>query len=88
MSIPGFLGLGAIVSNTDLLATLPRHIGVKLAATHGLAVHACPVALPGFTVKQHWHARFHQDPGHQWLRGLCAALFTAPRAARHRSEGA
>ncbi|WP_290871597.1 LysR family transcriptional regulator [Aquabacterium sp.] len=84
LSIPGFLGLGAIVSNTDLLATLPRHIGEKLALTHGLAVHACPMTLPGFQVKQHWHARYHQDPGHQWLRGLCAELFTdvtGPRQA-------
>jgi len=86
LEIPGFLGLGAIISSTDLLATLPRHIGEKLAATHGLTVHACPVALPGFTVKQHWHARFHQDPGHRWLRGLCASLFSGEPATWSKPE--
>jgi DNA-binding transcriptional LysR family regulator len=82
LDLPGFLGLGAIVSRTDLVATLPRHIGDRLAAMHGLAAHECPVSVPSFTVKQHWHARMHHDPGHRWLRGLCAALFTSEQPAR------
>ena len=75
LELPGFLGLGAIVSTTDLLATLPRHIGETLARVNGLAVHPCPVPVPAFTVKQHWHARYHQDPGNRWLRGVLASLF-------------
>jgi DNA-binding transcriptional LysR family regulator len=75
LELPGFLGLAAIVSTTDLIATLPRQIGETLAQGGGLKVHACPVAIPGFTVKQHWHARYHHDPGNRWLRGLCASLF-------------
>ena len=27
LELPGFLGLGVIVRTTDLLVTLPRHIG-------------------------------------------------------------
>jgi len=34
-----------------------------------------PVKIPGFTVKQHWHSRFHQDAGNRWLREVCAKLF-------------
>jgi DNA-binding transcriptional LysR family regulator len=75
LELPGFLGLAAIVSTTDLIATLPRQIGETLAQVGGLKVHACPVPIPGFTVKQHWHARYHHDPGNRWLRGLCASLF-------------
>ena len=75
VELPGFLGLPAIVAATDLVATLPRHIGETLAAVYGLRVVACPVDIPGFTVKQHWHARFHHDEGNRWLRGLCADLF-------------
>jgi DNA-binding transcriptional LysR family regulator len=81
LELPGFLGLPAIVSTTDLIASLPRHIGETLARLGGLNVHACPVPIPTFTVKQHWHARYHHDPANRWLRGICASLFMqqAPR---------
>ncbi|MCM2296685.1 LysR family transcriptional regulator [Rhodoferax sp.] len=75
LALPGFLGLATVVASTDLVATLPRHIGETLAQINGLRVFTCPVAIPGFTVKQHWHARFHNDAGNLWLRGVCASLF-------------
>ena len=75
LELPGFLGLAAVVSSTDLLATLPRHIGETLAELNGLRVLPCPVPIPTFTVKQHWHARFHNESGNLWLRNLCARLF-------------
>jgi DNA-binding transcriptional LysR family regulator len=84
LELPGFLGLAAILSTTDLIATLPRHIGETLATMGGLRVHACPVPVPPFTVKQHWHARYHHEPGNRWLRGVVATLFLnqGPRVAR------
>jgi DNA-binding transcriptional LysR family regulator len=84
LELPGFLGLGAIVASTDLVATLPRQIGEALAASAGLKVHACPIAVPPFIVKQHWHARAHQDGANRWLRGVCEGLFQRrpQRAAR------
>jgi DNA-binding transcriptional LysR family regulator len=77
LELPGFLGLGAIIGTTDLIATLPRHIGETLAAMHGLVVHDCPVVIDGFSVKQHWHARYHLDSGNRWLRALMVELFKA-----------
>lgn len=75
LELPGFLGLPAILATTDLIVTLPRHIGETLAELAGLKVLECPVKIPSFKVKQHWHARYHNDPANQWLRGLCADLF-------------
>lgn len=75
LRLPGFLGLARILSASDLIATLPRHIGETLAALGSLAVHECPFPIPSFTVKQHWHERYHHDPGIRWLRGVCAELF-------------
>ncbi|MDB5930519.1 MAG: transcriptional regulator, LysR family [Polaromonas sp.] len=75
LELPGFLGLSAILSTSDLVATLPRHIGETLARAAGLRVLPCPFEIPGFTVKQYWHARYHHDAGNRWLRGLCAELF-------------
>jgi DNA-binding transcriptional LysR family regulator len=75
LELPGFLGLSAILSTSDLVATLPRHIGETLAAAAGLRVLPCPFGIPVFTVKQYWHARYHQDAACRWLRGVCAGLF-------------
>lgn len=80
LELPAFLGLGMIVGSTDLVATLPRHIGQTLADMHGLQVHDCPIAVEGFTVKQHWHARYHQDDGNRWLREVIRELFQAEHA--------
>lgn len=75
LELPGFLGLSAILSTSDLIATLPRHIGETLARAAGLRALPCPFAIPGFTVKQYWHARYHHDAANRWLRGVCAELF-------------
>jgi len=73
--LPGFLGLAVIILTTDLIATLPRHTGETLARANGLRVLACPMPIPSFTVKQHWHECYHHDPANQWLRNTCANLF-------------
>lgn len=75
LELPAFPGLAPIVASTDLVATLPRHIGETLAKTHGLRTFPCPFPIPTFTVKQHWHARFHSDAGNRWLRQLIAGIF-------------
>lgn len=87
LELPGFLGLPAILATTDLLVTLPRQIGETLAQFNNLKVINCPVEIPSFTVKQHWHARYHHDPANKWLRQLCAELFLNSRMikALHRN---
>lgn len=87
LELPGFLGLSAILASTDLVATLPRHIGTTLARASGLQVLPCPVAIDGFTVKQYWHARFHHDAGNRWLRELCAELFQTQEMPGLASDG-
>ena len=79
LELPGFLGLGAIIQTTDLIATLPRHIGETLAKVNDLAIHPCPIPVEGFAVRQHWHARYHHEAGNRWLRGLVAQLFSSAR---------
>jgi DNA-binding transcriptional LysR family regulator len=85
LELPGFLGLAAIVSSTDLVATVPRTIGEKLAQTASIVIHPCPVKVPTFMVSQYWHARYHHDPGVRWLRGLCVKLFS--RVEHPRAKG-
>ncbi len=78
LELPRFLGLAAILLTTDLIATPPRQTGETLSAASGLKTLSCPVPVPSFTVKQHWHTRFHNDGGNIWLRGLYARLFQQP----------
>jgi len=75
LELPGFLGLATILSSTDLVATVPRMIGESLAQLGGLNLFPCPFEIPSYLVKQHWHARLHDDAGHRWLRGVCSELF-------------
>ena len=75
LELPGFLGLSGIISTTDLIATLPRQIGETLAGLAGVRVLECPLRVPSVNIQQHWHARYHHDPGNQWLRGVVAKVF-------------
>lgn len=68
LRLPGFLGLPSVLTESNLLATLPRHIGTALASQGGLTVRECPIPIDRFQVKLHWHARYHADPAHIWLR--------------------
>lgn len=75
LQIPGYLGLAGIIAASDLVATLPSQIGAVLAAMSNLRVLDCPFPVPQYTVKQHWHERYHEDAGNRWLRGEIAGLF-------------
>ena len=75
LTLPGFLGLGGIISTTDLIATLPRHIGGTLARMAGLRLLESPLELASVSVNQYWHARYNNDPANRWLRGICAHLY-------------
>lgn len=79
LELPGFLGLATILSASDLVATVPRMIGETLARIGSLRLAPCPVRIEPFLVKQHWHARYHNDPGNRWLRSVCATLFADTR---------
>jgi hypothetical protein len=56
-----------------------------LARTAGLNVFPCPLSIPSFSVKQHWHARYHHDAANRWLRAVCVRLFATkrPRGTRN-----
>ena len=86
--LPGFLGVPAILRQSDLVATVPRLIGARLKETGSLRAMDCPHPAPLFDIKQHWHERFHHDPGSQWLRGVCVKLFHGhDRRIKNRAAG-
>lgn len=76
LRLPSFLGVARIVAQTELLVIVPRLLGETLASQEQVRLLDPPIALPSYSVKQHWHERFHADSGNIWLRRTMAELFS------------
>ncbi|HEU4732937.1 MAG TPA: LysR family transcriptional regulator [Kofleriaceae bacterium] len=74
LRLPSFVAAAAVASRTDGVATIPANLAGDLGRL-GLAAFRPPIAIPPIEVAQYWHERFQRDPGHRWLRQLCASLF-------------
>lgn len=77
MFVPHFATVPFIVAASDLVATVPKRLALKLAPALKLQVLTTPVAIPPFRLTMLWHERSDSDPAHSWLRLLIAD------AARH-----
>lgn len=75
LRVPSFLGVARIVAQTECIATVPQRFGSAMVQQESVKMLPPPVKLPDFSVKQHWHERFHADPANQWLRKMVAQLF-------------
>ena len=75
LRLPSFLGVARIVARTELLVIVPRVLGDTLATQEPIQLLEPPVPLPSYSVKQHWHDRFHADAGNMWLRRSIGELF-------------
>jgi DNA-binding transcriptional LysR family regulator len=75
LSTASYLGVARIVAQTELLVIVPERLGNTFASQENIKLMVPPFKLPSFVVKQHWHERFHADPGSIWLRRTFAELF-------------
>jgi DNA-binding transcriptional LysR family regulator len=73
--VPTFMAAAYAASRTDTVATLPAGAAKELGDALGLRAFATPTRLPRIDVAQHWHERFHREPGNQWIRRVFAELF-------------
>lgn len=71
---PSFLAAAFVVEHTDLLLTIPRRLGEIMEERGSYRIFSAPFPLPDYEVKQHWHERFHHDPGNLWIRRLVSQL--------------
>ncbi|WP_198970513.1 LysR family transcriptional regulator [Xylophilus sp. ASV27] len=74
LRVPSFLGVARIVAETELIATVPLRYGQVMQTREPVRMLQLPHAMPHYGVKQHWHERFHTDPGNAWLRRTVAGL--------------
>ena len=77
LNIPNFIGAALVVEHTDLILTIPERLADVLQGRAAVRIFPVPFQLPRYDVKQHWHQRFHNDPGSQWLRRMIADLMSA-----------
>lgn len=79
LRVPNYLGIAFVIEQTDMLVTIPERLAEVLEGRGRFKVFPVPFALPDYAVKQHWHERYHHDPGHRWLRGVVSDLLSTAR---------
>lgn len=68
LSVPTIPAVGALVAETDLIATVSTAVAAELARRHAIEIHPLPFAMPNAELYLLWHSNFEEDPGHHWLR--------------------
>jgi DNA-binding transcriptional LysR family regulator len=81
LTVPHFVALGHILSNSDMIATVPERYALQCVEPFNLKFVAHPVALPETGINLFWSAKYHKEAGNQWLRGLIFDLFSDPERA-------
>lgn len=66
--VPHFLALPVIVGSSDLVATVPRPLGVLMTDAAPIEILSHPLKLPKLVIRQFWHERFDAEPALMWLR--------------------
>jgi len=79
--ISHFHGVAALVTSTDLIATVPSRLAESMKRLAGVRVLPPPIPLPKIKVSLYWHERFHRDPGNAWLRNVYLSVFQNKRIA-------
>ncbi len=74
LRLPHFLAAPILVSQNDLILTLPGRVAQTLSELIPLQVWKPPVELDGFQIDMVWHQRSHHDPAHRWIRQQAALV--------------
>ena len=75
LTVPHFVAVGHILYHTEMIATVPERLAQVLVEPFGLSTTAHPATLPEIAIGVFWHAKVHEDPASQWLRGLVFETF-------------
>ncbi|MES2534864.1 MAG: hypothetical protein V4632_03235 [Pseudomonadota bacterium] len=59
-----------------MLVTLPERLADLLEGQGSFRSLPLPFHTPGFVIKQHWHERYHYEPGNRWLRRTISDLLS------------
>jgi len=77
LETPHFMSIPPIISQSDLVVTVPHAVGVFVRNAHlNIRLAEPPMQTPKIDLKLHWHRNYQRDPKNKWLRETVATLFT------------
>lgn len=77
LETPHFMSIPFIISESDLVVTVPHAVGMFVKSVHmNIRIAQPPMRTPKIDLKMHWHRNFQRDPKSRWLREVVASLFT------------
>jgi len=69
LTVNQFFTAGRVVTTSDLLMVLPRHLVASTGIIGSLVIKDLPFRMPKVHVDMLWHERDSRNPAHKWLRG-------------------
>ena len=77
LETPHFMSIPFVISQSDLIVTVPHAVGVFAKGVHmNIRIAQPPIRTPRIDLKIHWHRNFQRDPKNRWLREMVSDLFT------------
>lgn len=76
MTMPVFHGVYTAVSQSDLIALLPRPLAQAKAELIGLDLYEAPTPIAPAQIVMVWHSRADRNPAHRWMRDQIQRLLS------------
>ncbi len=74
---PHFMSIPFVISQSDLVVTVPHAVGMFVKNVHmNIRVAQPPIRTPRIDLKLHWHRNFQRDAKNKWIREVVSSLFT------------
>jgi DNA-binding transcriptional LysR family regulator len=74
LTLPNFTSVPFIIGGSDLITTMPRCLGTRLAAEARIVCLPPPLPVPPVTIHLAWHPRSGASPLHRWMRTRIKAI--------------
>ncbi len=74
LAVPQFNGLGTLLADTDIIATVPDYTVEGLTASGRVYANALPFTGPSFDLSMAWRGAQDNDPAERWLRARIEAF--------------
>jgi DNA-binding transcriptional LysR family regulator len=71
--VPYFAAVAPMLEITDMIATLPRRLALRLAERDSLVPLKLPYKPITVEVEMVWHQRVTRDPGFRWIREVLSS---------------
>lgn len=79
LAVPHFVGLGALIRGSNLIATVPDYAASALLAGGGLVMEQPPFEIADSQLTMVWRAASDHDPSERWLRQKIVKFMAADK---------